>query len=271
VLRSFAGGRRFTPRLAGIVAGGVAYWGLTAISRSTIDSPSTSRYLYLGAVLVVLLATELLADCAPSRRVLTVAAGLALLATLSSMTALSSFADALRASDARVSAELGALQLAAAYAPAGYRPDPSQASPVTAAAYLHVVHEIGSSPADTPARILAAPAGARLAADAVLARLELHLEPAVGLVASSCRSVTPAPGALTSVPLEPRGNTLTLVNPGGRPATLSVRRFAVAFTPLPGGVPAHGARTLTIARDADGLPWQVSVSLPSAISVCGTR
>ena len=71
-----------------------------------------------------------------------------------------------------MTAELGALELAAAHAPPDYRPDPQRAPDIVAGRYLHTVRAIGSSPADSPAAIAAADPGSRAAADAVLVALE---------------------------------------------------------------------------------------------------
>jgi hypothetical protein len=58
--RRLAGPFRISPRLAGLLAAAVALWAIIAAARSTISPPETSRYIYLGAILIVLIGVELL-------------------------------------------------------------------------------------------------------------------------------------------------------------------------------------------------------------------
>ncbi len=53
-------GRSVRPRLAGLLAAAIALWTVTAVARSTISAPEASRYVYMGAVVIVLIAVELL-------------------------------------------------------------------------------------------------------------------------------------------------------------------------------------------------------------------
>ena len=53
-------GGRGTPRLWGLLAALVALWGLTGLARASIATADAPRYVYAGAVLVVLAAAELL-------------------------------------------------------------------------------------------------------------------------------------------------------------------------------------------------------------------
>ena len=46
--------------IGGLLATGAALWIVTATARSTISPPETSRYTYLGAVVIVLVGVELL-------------------------------------------------------------------------------------------------------------------------------------------------------------------------------------------------------------------
>ena len=62
VLRRLARPRPVSARLAGLLATGLALWAVTAAARSTISAPETSRYLYLGAVVIVLTGVELLRE-----------------------------------------------------------------------------------------------------------------------------------------------------------------------------------------------------------------
>ena len=54
--------RRFSPRLAGLLVAGVLFWALTGVSRSSglySESPFASRYVEIGAPIVLLVIVEL--------------------------------------------------------------------------------------------------------------------------------------------------------------------------------------------------------------------
>jgi hypothetical protein len=57
-----------TPRLLGLITAGAAFWGLTAVFRAHVNPPLDSRYLYLGAILVLLIALELIGAVSVSAR-----------------------------------------------------------------------------------------------------------------------------------------------------------------------------------------------------------
>ena len=172
VLCRLARPRPVSARLAGLLATGLALWAVTAAARSTISTPETSRYIYLGAVVIVLVGVELLREVTITPRATALAALLVAVCAITGLTVMHAGAMGLRATSKTVTAELGALELAAAHAPPDYRPDPQRAPNVVAGPYLHTVRAIGSSPADTPAAIAAADPTSRAAADAVLMALD---------------------------------------------------------------------------------------------------
>jgi hypothetical protein len=204
------------------------------------------------------------------------------------LTVLHDGAMGLRATSKAVTAELGALELAAAYAPPGYQPDPQRAPQITAGPYLHTVRAIGSSPADSSSQILAAGAVPRENADRVLREL-LNPEPVplastqqrVGMSvpsfeASSATSVSQRGACLRILPLL-AGATVTIKMPAAgvvirnsapQPVGLSIRRFGTVFALLSVGVPAHSVRALSLEADASLAPWYLQVGLPGPVSVC---
>jgi hypothetical protein len=278
-------------RLAGLIATGLFLWFLTAAARSNISSPETGRYVYLGAVVIVLAGVELIRAVALSPRVLAVAALAVAIFAITGLTLLRDGAVGLRGTSKTVTAELGALEVAQAHAPAGYVPDPHLAPQILAGPYLHTIRAIGSSPADSPAAIRAAAPGDRAAADGVLLALEAPAlsrlpalripsggaAPAVEAISSGtastrggCTVLTPLPGtAVTAVLALPRMG-LQIGNRGIAPAALAVRRFGDAFVALGGAVPAHTAAALTPAPDAaSAVPWQLQLSSSSSLTACG--
>ena len=282
--------RKPSPRLVGLLATAVALWAVTAAARSTISSPEASRYAYLGAVVIVLAAVELL-DGVPITAAATVAAA-AFVAffAVTGLTVLHNGAAGLRGTSKTVTAELGALGLAAARAPATFQPDPQRAPQIQAGPYLHTVRAIGSSPADSPAAIAAADGASRAAADSVLVRLGVpqlaplqpgslsQLAPAPATLAltaataaqhGSCLLLRPAAGAsMTGAFALPPGG-VAIDNRGGAPATLAVRRFGETFIALPAPVPPRARFALTTAPDAASLPWQLQIASASPLVLCG--
>ena len=66
----------------------------------------------------------------------------------------------------------------------------------------------------------------------------------------------------------PRGGVF-IRNHGATSATLELRRFSAAYTPIAGVVPAHHADALAIPVDASSVPWYLQVSITGPTRVCG--
>jgi hypothetical protein len=281
---------RVSARLIGLLATAVSLWIVTGLARSTISPPESSRYIYLGAVTIVLIGVELLANIKINARATAIAAALVLLFVLTGLTSLSSGSSMLWETSQTVTAELGALQVAAAYAPPGYRPDPVRAPPIYAGPYMHTVRSIGSSPADNPSRIAAANPVARAAADSVLLALEApKLTPISSTTASSlasspprvlsiaggsarssgpCTTLTPSAAAsMTTVLALPAGGVLIRTRRAS--VGIAARRFGEAFVPV-GTAHARELATLIAPSDAvtQRIPWQVKVSSSSLLQIC---
>jgi hypothetical protein len=290
LLRQLARSVPISARMAGLLATGASLWLLTAAARSTISSPETGRYIYLGAVVIVLVAVELLRGMTLSARVAALAAVVVALFAVTGLTLLHNGALGLRGTSKTVTAELGALELAAARAPAGYQPDPRLAPQISAGPYLHTVRAIGSSPADTPAEVAAADPTSRAGADAVLLQLDapslaplglkrpspLAPAPAVTALASgsqgqhgACIDLTPAPDATMIAQLTLPSGGVEIRNRGAGPASAALKRFGDAFVQLGGSVAPHKRVALSIPSDADQLQWALQLTSSSPLSVCG--
>ncbi len=290
LLRQLARSIPLSGRLIGLLATCISLWALTAAARSTISSPETSRYIYLGAVVIVLIAVELMQGTTLSARVVTLVALIVALCAVTGLTILHNGALSLRGTSKTVTAELGALELAGTRAPAGYQPDPRLAPQIMAGPYLHTIRAIGSSPADTPAEIAAVDPTSRAAADGVLVALDapapvplgrtspsaLAPAPAVAAIASGVQSqqggcvlLTPLPGtAFTAAFTLPSGG-VAIYNRGSGAGALALRRFGDGFQPISAAVAPHHAAELTFPKDASAQPWQAQLSSSSSLSVCG--
>jgi hypothetical protein len=292
LLRQLARSVPLSARMAGLLATGLSFWWLTAAARSTISSPETGRYIYLGAVVIILVGVELLRGIALSARATALGALVVVLFAVTGLTVLRNGADGLRQTSKTVTAELGALELAAARAPAEYQPDPRLAPQIKAGAYLHTVRAIGSSPADTPTEVAAADPTSRAAADAVLLALDAPsltplgstrpspLAPAPALTAlasgtqaqhGNCIDLTPASGTTMSAALVlPRGG-VRIRDRGTAPISAALRRFGDSFVPLGGSLAPRSEGALSLPEDGARNPWQLQLNSSSAVSVCGLR
>jgi hypothetical protein len=279
-----------SPRLAGLIAAGLSLWMITAAARSTISPPETSRYVYLGAVVIVLVGVELLREVRIVPRATALAALLVAFFAVTGLTVMHAGASGLRSTSKTLTAELGALELAASYAPPGYHPDPQRAPTLEAGPYLHTVRAIGSSPAETPAGIIASDPTSRAAADAVLVTVGAPrltpvtstkpslLAPAPGVsgLASgrqvqhgACIHLTPLPGSTMSATFILPSGGVAIRDEGDSPVTIGYRRFGESFDPASAPVMAHSQARLSLAPDAAAVPWQLQVNSTSPLAVCG--
>ncbi|WP_373068181.1 hypothetical protein [Gemmatimonas sp.] len=139
--------RRHVPaRVLALVAMLGAFWGLTALSRGQYGDPGASRYIYVGAVVIVLLITELV----PTRAARTVAVAglvLGLLSAWATSDLMRAGAGGLRLEGAIIGAELGVIETLRDVVPADYAIDPVHAPGLTAGKYFEAVDGVGSSPA----------------------------------------------------------------------------------------------------------------------------
>lgn len=166
--------RRLPPRLAATVIGAGVFWGLTGLTRAGIELPNASRYLYPGAVFVVLALVDAAALLAVRwstvRTVAAVVVAVALVAGAgANATALERGGRGLRETSDYVRAELAVLDGTRGLGDDSFRPDEHRMPQVRAGAYLDFVDDIGS-PAYTPAEVAARPRAVRHAADLVVVR-----------------------------------------------------------------------------------------------------
>ena len=157
----------FSPRSIGLLAAATTYWGLMALFRAHLNAPADSRYLYVGAILIVLLAVELMPSIQPSRGVLAAAAVVLAGIAISSFSLLHDGSRFLQSWSRFVRAELAALELAGPTTDPGYRPDEFRAPGITAGPYFAAVSDWGS-PAFAPEEVERLAEDERQDADVVL-------------------------------------------------------------------------------------------------------
>lgn len=280
------------PRVASLGTMALGFWLLTAVNRAFISSPFASRYLYVGAFFVVLIAVELARGTVLSRRSAVVVGVLAGAAIVSNIGALRDASRLYRIEGAVTTADLGALELGRPAIPVGYVAQALPGYPfeiVPAAAYFAAERTVGT-PAATPTQIAADPEPARTAADAELIHLHrLALAPAgsalplgaapavdsvtAGVTTPGSRCVAFEAGRFTPVGTVPAVAVTAppgglVLEASGGPATVAVRRFASSFQTL-GTIAPGGPAALPIAGDRSALPWHVQVTPTGRALVCG--
>jgi hypothetical protein len=249
---------RFSPRLLALLAAGAAYWGLGAIFRAHLNAPVDSRYLYLGAILVLLIALELVPPVPLTWPFAAVAAVLVGAAALANFGALRDGSRYLQEWSRYVGVELAALELAGPSTDPAFRPDPPRAPDITAGKYFEAIDQYGS-PATEVSEIWNRAEPERAAADAVLlGALALKAVPASG--GSLCRRL----GTHAAAQPSPEG---MLVRASEAPVEI---RLAL-FGPYPEApfatVPARSARTLRIPA-LDGVRVAAQLKSTEPFEVC---
>ena len=273
-----------TPLLAASVAGALTFWGLTALSRAQLNDPDASRYLYPGAVLVVLVVAELARDARLRPAAWVVVGVLVGGAALSGYGALRDGAAHLQDWSSYVRAELGALQLAGVTVDPNYQPDPLRAPDIRAGQYLDAIRGLGPA-GDSPDQVRREGEPQRQTADQVLARtLGLALGPApVGASPGSSPAVersaggTAAPeggclvfrpaggGALLDVALPEQG----VVVESDQPVNINARFFADGYPPTPlGTIPASTRELVKIGPGKSPIAWHLELLPAGPTRVC---
>jgi hypothetical protein len=276
--------RVVTARLVGVLVAAASFWWLTGVARNGVAAPDAPRYLYPGAVLIVLAGCELARGAVPAPRQLGVMAAIAALAVALGASDLRAGARMLRSTSDIVRAELGAVDLlGSGRIDPAYQIDAKLAPQLTARSYLAAEAAIGGTAGYTPAQLPSAGGDARGQADRVLidagaARLAPTTTAPVTAppVVEAGRPVTRRSACLvfrasgTAVDLGLRRGTGVRIRAGAAPVQVQVRRFLEAFQASPiGAVPAHAQRVLVPSVDRSGAPWHVRLLTTAAVTVCG--
>jgi hypothetical protein len=273
-------------------------WSLLALSRFGIAPPDTSRYLYGGAALLLVVGGVLIGrrwSTAPGLRLAIIVLVVASLAP--GLSNLSRGAASWRDGGAQVRAALGALELVPGRVPPTFQPAPIWGPQIDARKYLRAVEELGS-PAATPEEIPAYPAAARAAADTVLnaaramsiaptttsgigglpPRVESATRATIGPgIRAACRIATPSPGATAIVilPIPAAGLVVEAQEKPDRLAHVDIRaqRFADLGPGDPIATARPGGKPLLVRVQAGGNspPWRAQLSSLGPITFCGTR
>lgn len=287
---------RIAPRVVTLVVIALAFWVLTGIGRAYVrvgplvltETGSESRYLYVSALLILLLAVELARGYRPSLLAGAVITGLAAAATISNLSPLRGGAAFLRAQASLTRTELGTLDLSRPIVDPNFLSGGFVFNLVTPRVWFPTERALGSV-AFSPAQIAVQPAPIRALADSQLIaiqRLALrHVSrrgtppgpvPTVEMVQSGtvsprgpCLSWKPAaPGASGGLTLRLAPGAGWLVQELAGAASVSVRRFGDGFQPV-GSLNSGPLATLAVKPDLAPEPWHVQIRSSGALTVCG--
>jgi hypothetical protein len=256
-----------SPRLLAVLVLLIGFWTLTSLNASPVAAPTVGRYQYVGIVLLILVAAELLRGVRVRRPAIACALIVSLAATLTNVDRLREAADGLAGIAQRERGGLAALELTRGRVSPGFELTQQNSGVeylgfLDAGSYFSAIDAYGS-PAYTPAELGTAPELARVSADKVFAAaLGVHLA-ATDEVGRRCHAYAALPNSVTTVP--PEGVVLVSRVPGVR---VSARRYATQSYPVAlGELPVDRPQLLRIEPDRSVRPWVLQFSRPGA-SVC---
>lgn len=272
-LAAYGGWRRrgFFAGLWPVLGAAATFWFLAAFNFGPGREPYSSRYLYVGGLLAVLIAVNLLQGLRFNRWALLAAAAATVAIAAFNLVPLREGRDFFEKQTVLTRADLGAIEIAERTVEPTFLLSPEVAgtvflSEIEAGEYLQAVDEYGS-PAYSPASLAAAPEEGRVHADLVLANalpLGIETDSAGTGPKGNCTRVASGDGPLALGP----GVTTIVLGPGGE-GTVRLRRFAVDGYPLSTGGLAPGSTTrLYIPRDRLQRPWQLLVETDRGALVC---
>lgn len=285
---------RVPPGLLVVAALALSFWLLAGFSEKLGREATASRYVYIGAIFVLMIAAELLRGVRLRTPALLAIFALLAVTVASNLAFLHQQYLEFKTTSEIELASLGAIEIARDTVDPAYRLAAeitgTPASGVQAGPYLAAVDDLGS-PALGPEEIAAAPEQSRLSADLVLSRaLRVTFTPRSygGLGAGVAPALL---GTLEGGEAKTEGGCLELDRPQQRAPRLlelapggavieargdaavdaRLRRFATASFPVEAGeVPGRSVAVLAIPPDrAPQWPWQLQLTSAGPIRVCG--
>lgn len=260
-----------------VSAAAVTYWLLASFNYIPGREASATRYVYAGAVFVLLMAAELLRSWRFSRRALWIAGAVALLTIGPNLAKMKEGGTWEKEQSVLTRADLGALEIARPHVSPNFTlasvdvAGTASLALIEAEKYFEAVDRWGS-PAYSPAELERAPATGRKYADIVLGQA-LPISTATtpgsfdsGAAAENCLAVEPG-SAPPEIQLGP-GTTRIEVAPG-EPASFSLRRFATGEYPVrTAGAEGESTTLVKIPRDRADQPWFLHVEAAQLVRVC---
>jgi hypothetical protein len=241
------------PLLLAAVAGALVFWGLSAIVRSSQAQPGASRYLYVGAVFIILAVAEAAEGIRLGPAALAVACVLTAGALVANLNLLREGKDGLQTADNNVTAALAATSIAAPVVTPTFVP--SQFAPqIAAGPYLSAARALGT-PAPSVAGLEQSAPGIQAIADRTLTLAE-DIAAVPSTAGPPCK---PAPLASPAGGVRVNPGRELVIEPQSAPTQIYLRRFGSTLAPAPfAPLPAHTAAIIRFPGDlAPAVPWTV--------------
>ena len=260
---------RPTNRTLGTLAVMLGFWCVTGLNASIVGLPTATRYVYIGVVLLVLFASEVVRDARVPVWATAAVVAVATAAAVANLTLLRDAVPNLATFAQQERGGLAALELARDRVDPALALDPQNSDVdylglLDASSYLSAVDAYGS-PAYTPAELAQAPEVARVAADKVSgAALRIRLVP--GTIASNqrCLRINAASGPTARVPASG-----LVIRPLAGEVQAALRRYARTSFPLSLGALSRGQdQLLRIPPDRSTFPWIVQLTGSGVAQVC---
>lgn len=256
-----------------VAAAAVSYWLLAAVNFVPGREASATRYVYAGAVFVLLIAAELLRPWRFSRTALIAIGAAALLAIGPNLAQMRNGGAWEKEQSVLTRADLGALEIARGTVAPTFTLGSPQTSGTASLAileagkYFEAVDRWGS-PAYTPAELEHAPAIGRKYADVVLGQalpVSVARVPGGFNAAKGCRRLPRGPEAETR--LGPGAIRLDVAP--GPSVQFSLRRFATGEHPVLAPPVAGGSGiVMRIPRDSAPQPWFLHAEAEQPVRIC---
>jgi hypothetical protein len=258
----------------------LTWWALGALAylelplSETARAPNSVRYVYMGAVGVLLVAAAAASSIRFSRLGLAVLFAACGISIALNAAALRDGSEYFRDVSTMTRTEFAMIELARDQVDPSFEAaqvdasSPSSLVDSPAGAYLAVVDRYGS-PAPPLAELERQPEDAREYADRVLiGALGLGLEPAKSPPTNQGCVRARAPQASQSIEVELPPAGARLRAEASEPAPLRIGRFADQPTTQVGSLPTAGTRVLAIQGDESAQPWEASVTGVRSVTVC---
>jgi hypothetical protein len=252
----------------------VTFWGTLALAAR--DEPGAARYLFPGAVAVVLILVEVAAAVPalrrPSPRVVAMLAAGGLFVVVAGLGQIHLSGNPVVADSERVKPQLTAYEVAGPHLPPGATTDYPLILGVVNSSYRRARERWGDSPAPPVSELPTAGNDiGRRKADALLITAGwLHLEPAAP--GGACAPVTAAERFTTERPVAARGLS---IEAGRAAVVVAGRRYGSGYLgrdsfekSIVGAVPAREARRLRVRPDRLPGSWTVRLASTRPFRVC---
>ena len=262
---------RISDRLLVALVIGLSFWFLASLNSTAVRAPTVSRYQFVGAVMLLLIAAELARGTRLPTRGVAIALAVAAASALSNADYLHNQYTAQRAASVLVRGDLAGLEIAADRVSPGFVLTPENSGfqyfgQVVAGPFLSAAGSYGS-PGYGIGDLPGAPDSAKTAADRVAAAADgIALRPAAA-----------PPGACRDVPLASEGVQVATLGPsrsvirnlGRTPVHAYLARYATLVSVDLGEIRPRSAVALDIPSDRSGVPWRLALTGPGRVALCG--